>query len=111
MSDPKVVVGYWKIRGLAAPLRMILEYKGIEYENVLYEAHGCPGNWDVSSWFKEDKPKLLKENALMNLPYIQYDDVVVTQSNACLRFLGRKLDLNGKNEKEITNNDQVTISV
>ena len=30
----KITMGYWGIRGLGAPLRMMLEYAGAEYEDV-----------------------------------------------------------------------------
>ena len=32
----------------------------------------------------------MEKNALMNLPYIVDGDIVITQSNACLMYLGRK---------------------
>ena len=148
MSDGKVTIGYWKIRGLAAPLRMIMVHAGAEFEDKQYAVTGEPGNWDTSSWyvfffffffsffscschsssssscpsppppppppfsppllrFKTDKPGLVEKNALMNLPYIVDGDNVVTQSNACLTYLGRKYNLNGKTETEIIKNDQV----
>lgn len=33
-SEPqgKLIVGYWSIRGLGAPLRMMCEYAGADYE-------------------------------------------------------------------------------
>ena len=49
-------VGYWKIRGLGAPLRMMCEYAGAEYTPVLYEAHAKEeGGWDVSEWFSKNQ--------------------------------------------------------
>ena len=53
------------------------------------------------------KPVLSKKNPLMNLPYVIDGETVITQSNACLLYLGRKFNLNGKNEDEIAKNDQV----
>jgi hypothetical protein len=32
----QVVIGYWSIRGLAAPLRMMCEYSGVPYTNKEY---------------------------------------------------------------------------
>mmetsp|Transcript_39686 Transcript_39686/g.62757 ORF Transcript_39686/g.62757 Transcript_39686/m.62757 type:complete len:234 (-) Transcript_39686:111-812(-) len=106
MSEGKIVIGYWKIRGLAAPLRMVMVHAGVEFENKMYVVTGEPGNWDTSSWFKEDKPGLVEKNALMNLPYIIDGDIVVTQSNACFTYLGRKYNLNGKTEVEVAKNEQ-----
>ena len=36
-AQPKPVLGYWKIRGLAANLRYQLAYQGIDYDMVEYE--------------------------------------------------------------------------
>ena len=43
-----------------------------------------------------------EQNALMNLPFVVDGDVVVTQSNAVLMYMGRKFGLVGTNEKEVT---------
>ena len=40
-------------------------------------------------WFEDDKPGLLEKNALMNLPYIVDGDFVLTQTDACINYLGR----------------------
>lgn len=83
MSD--LTVGYHKIRGLAAPLRMILYYKSTAFKNVAYGA-------DMKeTWFGGAKPGLAEKNSCINLPYILDGDQVITQSNTCLVYLGRKL--------------------
>lgn len=33
----QIIVGYWKIRGLAAPLRMICQYAGADYISKEYD--------------------------------------------------------------------------
>mmetsp|Transcript_13136 Transcript_13136/g.24207 ORF Transcript_13136/g.24207 Transcript_13136/m.24207 type:complete len:235 (-) Transcript_13136:118-822(-) len=105
-------IGYWKIRGLAAAMRMMLEYSGKEYKDNQYEAFAKEGGgWDVSSWFGGTKQELGKKNPLINLPYVKYGDAVIVQSNACYCFLGRKLDLNGKTDEEITKNEQILCEV
>jgi len=106
----KILVGYWKIRGLGAPLRMMCEFAGAPYESVEYSVTGTPGNWDRSSWFSV-KAGFLAKNPLANLPYVQDGDVVVTQSNACLTYLGRKFGLNGKDDKELTKMEQILAEV
>eukprot|EP01065_Artemidia_motanka_P025437 TRINITY_DN30433_c0_g1_i1.p2 TRINITY_DN30433_c0_g1~~TRINITY_DN30433_c0_g1_i1.p2 ORF type:complete len:336 (+),score=156.59 TRINITY_DN30433_c0_g1_i1:63-1010(+) len=96
----KVTVGYWGIRGLGAPLRMMCCYKGADVTDKRYT--------DPDEWFKKDKPELQKKNALMNLPYVKIGGTVVTQSTVCLQFLGRKLGIDG----EVTTfNDQVVAQV
>ena len=44
---------------------------------------------------KDAKHALKAKNSLMNLPYVMDGDVVVTQSQACLQYLARKLGLYG----------------
>ena len=41
------------------------------------------------NWFQEDKPDLLKKNAMMNLPYIIDGDFVLTQTDPIINYLGR----------------------
>jgi len=94
-------IGYWKIRGLAAPLRMAASYAGCDYESVEYDVKSDgEGGWDLTEWFSV-KPDLVARNALMNLPYIEDDDLLITQSNACLAYLGRKLGLAGTSPAEV----------
>mmetsp|Transcript_95237 Transcript_95237/g.142720 ORF Transcript_95237/g.142720 Transcript_95237/m.142720 type:complete len:234 (-) Transcript_95237:27-728(-) len=107
----KLVVAYWAIRGLGAPLRMMCEYAGADYEAVTYGVTAKEGGgWDVSSWFSV-KPPLKERNALMNLPYVIDGDTVVTQSNACMMFLGRKFKLTGKSEAELVKVEQCLCEV
>lgn len=95
----EITMGYWGIRGLGAPLRMILEYKGVKYTDNQYT--------DPDKWFKEDKPKILEENPLANLPYIQCGKDTVTQSNSCFTYLGRRLRMGGGGNKAQMMNDQL----
>lgn len=84
-SEP--TIGYWKIRGLAAALRMMCYYKGQSFKNVGY------GEDAKEKWFGGAKPAMLEKNALMNLPYVVDGETVVTQSNSCLLYLGKKLGI------------------
>ena len=75
------VLGYHKIRGLAAPLRMMFYYKKASFINTAYGA-------DMKeTWFGADKPQLLENNSCMNLPYVVDGPIVVTQSNSCAVYL------------------------
>jgi len=103
----KITIGYWAIRGLAAPLRMMAAYAGADFEAVNYMVEAKEGGgWDTSAWF-DKKPALKARNAIMNLPYVIEGDTVVTQSNACLSFLGRRLGLYGRSEAETINVEQI----
>jgi len=81
------IVGYHAIRGLGAPLRMMMYYKEKTFTNVGY------GNDMKEKWFGEKKPELLQQNACINLPYIVDGATVVTQSNTCMLYLGGKLGI------------------
>jgi glutathione S-transferase len=100
-KKPKFVFGYWGIRGLGAPARMMLEYSNASYVDTRY---GAP---DTPDWFAADKPKLIQENALINLPYVTLNDKTVTQSNAVYQFIGKKLNLNGRGDDSQTANEEV----
>jgi|EP00908_Phaeocystis_cordata_P005904 glutathione S-transferase len=78
-----------QIRGLGAPLRMLLAYSGVEHELVFHK------ETEDSSWFEVKKPELQKKNALANLPYLEVDDgsLVVCESNVCLMYLQNSLGL------------------
>ena len=44
------------------------------------------------SYFRT-KESLKAKNALINLPYVKDGDLLVSQSNACTAYLGRKLGM------------------
>merc|ERR1740138_1330020 len=102
MTEAVMEIGYWQIRGLGAPLRMMAAYAGVKHDAKLYPVHAKEGGgWDTSAWF-DVKPALKAKNALMNLPYVIDGDTVVTQSNACLDYIGKKLGLmGGENEWKV----------
>ena len=58
-----------------------------KFINVAYGADG------KEKWFGGAKPALMQKNSLMNLPYVVDGETVVTQSNSCLLYLGKKLGL------------------
>mmetsp|Transcript_4613 Transcript_4613/g.9345 ORF Transcript_4613/g.9345 Transcript_4613/m.9345 type:complete len:230 (+) Transcript_4613:24-713(+) len=84
--------GYWKIRGLGAPFRMMFAYKQVQYEDTQYATN--------ESWFNGRKPAILEMNPLANLPYLVDGDTCVCQTNAVLHYLGEKLSLNGNTEAQ-----------
>ncbi|XP_070575706.1 glutathione S-transferase Mu 1-like isoform X3 [Ptychodera flava] len=91
-----VLLGYWKVRGLAQPIRYILEYAGIEYKEKFYEFGPAP-EYNKDSWFKEKHNLGL---SFPNVPYLIDGDVKLTQSNVILRYLAGKANLLGTNDDE-----------
>jgi len=91
-----IVLAYWDIRGLAQPIRLLLEYTGNEWEDKYYVC-GPPPTFDKTCWFSE------KQNLGLpfpNLPYLVDGDVKLTQSNAIMRYIARKNNLLGQTEEE-----------
>jgi glutathione S-transferase len=96
IDQSPITVGYWTIRGLGAPLRMMVMYSGVPLVAENYDLQPKEGGgWDGSFWYDDKKPLLKERNPFINLPYVIDGDLVLTQSNACLLYLGRKLDMMG----------------
>ncbi|XP_030639849.1 glutathione S-transferase Mu 3 [Chanos chanos] len=89
-------LAYWDIRGLAQPIRLLLEYTGTKYEEKVYSCGEAP-NYDKSCWFDE-KYKLGMD--FPNLPYLEDGDRKIVQSNAIMRYIARKHKLCGETEDE-----------
>uniref|UniRef100_A0A7S2DN60 glutathione transferase n=1 Tax=Octactis speculum TaxID=3111310 RepID=A0A7S2DN60_9STRA len=101
MEGPKFEIGYWNIRGLGAPLRLMAEYSEMPYTAKCYDVSEKEGGgWDLSAWFGP-KEELKQTNPLMNLPYVKdTDGTIITQSNACFAYLGQKTGLSGSTPLE-----------
>jgi len=91
------VLGYWKLRGLAEPVRYLLWYTGTEYQEKLYEMTGEPGNWSRSDWL-DVKFSLGLE--FPNLPYWMEGDIKITETRAILEHLARRHGLAGEGEAQ-----------
>nr|AFM86832.1 Glutathione S-transferase Mu 3 [Callorhinchus milii] len=89
-------LGYWDIRGLAQPIRLLLEYTETPYEEKLYSVGEAP-EYDRGSWLKE---KFTLGLDFPNLPYLIDGDVKIVQSNAIMRYIARKHGLCGEVEDE-----------
>ncbi|XP_070574572.1 glutathione S-transferase Mu 1-like [Ptychodera flava] len=92
-----VLIAYWKIRGLAQPMRYLVEYAGIDYKEKRYEVGPAP-DFSRECWFSEKHTLGLP---FPNLPYMIDGDVKLTQSNAILRYLARKANLLGTSDTEV----------
>uniref|UniRef100_G1TV91 Glutathione S-transferase n=1 Tax=Oryctolagus cuniculus TaxID=9986 RepID=G1TV91_RABIT len=91
-----MTLGYWDLRGLALPIRMLLEYTDTSYEEKKYTMGDAP-NYDQSKWLSE---KFTLGLDFPNLPYLIDGTHKLTQSNAILRYLARKHGLCGETEEE-----------
>ena len=80
------ILGYWDIRGLAEPSRLLLAYLGVEYENRLF-VQGPGPDYDISDWLAT-RPILCMP--LVNLPYLIDGDLRFTESLAIIQYLALK---------------------
>jgi len=103
MGKP-LVLGYWDIRGLAAPIRLLLAHSGVAWEDKLYVTGPAP-TYDKTGWFSA-KPNL--GLAFPNNPYLVDEDagVKLVQSKAILRYLGRRHGLVPQTDAEWIRVDQ-----
>jgi len=95
---------YWDIRGLAQPIRLLLEYTGTKYQNKMLSRGPAP-DFDGSCW--TDIKEFLGLD-FPNLPYYIDGNVKMTQSNAILRHIGRKHNMVGTTEEEMAKVDMMT---
>ncbi|XP_064400046.1 glutathione S-transferase Mu 4-like [Halichondria panicea] len=92
-----LTLAYWKIRGLAQPIRLLLKYNELEFDNVMYQQGDAP-DYSREGWLSV---KFTLGLDFPNLPYMIDGDTKITQSNAILRHVARKFDLCGNTETEM----------
>lgn len=79
-------LGYWKIRGLGAPIRMLLHYCDVPFTDTCYELGDAP-EFSASVWM-DAKFSLGLE--LPNLPYYVDDRGKFVQSLAIMRHIAAR---------------------
>ena len=113
-----ITVGYWSTKGLGSVCRMVVLYSGYSLKAKNYRLLPIMKDdsltYDGSEWHEEDKINLKKRNSLINLPYIELTnsdgtELLISQSNACLSFLGRKFNMFGKNEVDVSQCEQLLL--
>jgi len=98
-----IVFAYWKTRSLGQPVRLILGYGKVDFEDRMYVVDDTPP-FSRSSWYDVKHTIGLD---FPNLPYLIDGEVKITQSNAILRYLARKLDLIGETEEQLIRMDLI----
>ena len=86
VDSSKPSFGYWKIRGLGAPIRYILEYLKVPFNDVQYEQGEGP-EFDRSCW---TDVKFTLGLDFPNLPYFIDGDLKITESQAIIRYVVNK---------------------
>ncbi|TGZ65046.1 hypothetical protein CRM22_006051 [Opisthorchis felineus] len=89
-------LGYWKMRGVAQPIRLLLEYNGVEFDDFKYVCGPAP-DFCKKSWLEE---KFNLGLDFPNLPYYKDGDFSLTQSDTILRYVAESNGMGGTNPKE-----------
>ncbi|XP_075551165.1 glutathione S-transferase Mu 2-like [Dermacentor variabilis] len=92
-----IILGYWDIRGLAQSIRYLLAYADVTYEDKRY-SYGSDSEPSRDEWLAVKYQLGLD---FPNLPYLIDGDVRMTQSQAILKYLGRKHGLVPKDEQTL----------
>jgi len=90
------LLGYLNIRGYAQPIRLLLEYLELEYQEKRYD-YAPPPSYEKTEWLQE---KFALGLHFPNIPYWIDGDLKITQQVAIMRYLGRKHGLDGKSDEE-----------
>jgi len=99
--DDKLTTVYWDICGLGQPVRYALECAGVDYVDVrVHWGPGQPGTEGYKQMWASSKGALGERMPFPNLPYMLDGDVALTQSNAILKYIGRKYGLLGDPSSE-----------
>jgi len=100
-SGTPLILGYWRIRGLAQPIRYLLECASASYTDELCVQGPAP-DFDRTEGLKT---KTINPHGLdfPNLPYLIDTDagIKMTQSRAILRYVSRKYGFEPSNEKDL----------
>ena len=92
-SKKRPALGYWDNRGIAEPIRLLLHYVGVEFDDVRFDV-GPPPAYDKSDWL------LVKDHlglSAPNLPYwIEPGGLRLTQSHAITLYLAQKHGVDGE---------------
>ena len=104
-ADCDITLGYWAIRGLAQPIRLLLAAAEVSFSEIRLGADA-----DGNLLSREDEGvdwNQHRETLTMpfrNLPYLidsSGDELIaLTQSNAIMRYLSRRFDFYGDSETE-----------
>lgn len=90
-------LGYWGFRGLASPLRLALEYAGVDYTDRRF---GSTEEWHA---YRDGALAAMEVLAFPSLPYLIVDEKTgVSQSRVILRYIADRHGFGGKADAERT---------
>ncbi|KAJ8688176.1 hypothetical protein QAD02_023971 [Eretmocerus hayati] len=83
---PPYKITYFRGRALAEPIRLVLSYGGVEFEDDPFDP--------------EDWPKVKPTTPFGTVPLLDMDGKIVRQSNAICRYFAKQFGLTGKDDLE-----------
>ncbi|GBM14909.1 Glutathione S-transferase [Araneus ventricosus] len=89
----KPILGYLDLRLIAEPIRYLLHYKKVDFEDKRYPTNGL----GHKQWLKEESSLGLD---FPSLPYYLEGDIKLTQTIAIMRYLGYKFGMTGNSNDE-----------
>ncbi len=84
--ENKLILGYWDLRGIAAPIRYLLEYLEVPYSD-LYHVYGEAPHYSKDKWLSLKNQLGLD---FPNLPYLIDGEFKITESQAIIRYICNK---------------------
>ena len=113
-ETPKYGLGYWSIRGLGAPLTMMLCAAKVPFTLFLYDIlEKDDGGW-TSDYFVGKTEYIQKYDApLWNLPFCidREKEEVICQTNAMFAYLGRVCGMFGSDDKTTSQCEQLICEI
>lgn len=118
-APPKYALGYWSIRGLGAPLTMMMCAAKVPFTLFLYDLvedddlSKEKGSWK-SDYFSAKKDYIKDHNTpLWNLPFFVDRDSerVICQTNAVFASMGRVCDMYGSDENTTSQCEQLLCEI
>ncbi|XP_054157608.1 glutathione S-transferase Mu 1-like [Oppia nitens] len=104
MSSSKPTLGYYKVRGLAQPIRLLLKYAGVDFTDKYYEFGSADSIDSLREHWLKDKYQLGLD--FPNVPYyLDGQHIKLSQSSAILRYLARKHGLVATSECALARQD------
>jgi len=92
------IFGYWDVRGLGEPIRMVLRWADADYEDKQYRMREGTDMGTIAGMWREEKYEL--GLPFPNLPYFIDGDIKLTQSLAILNYVGEKYGLAPQTQEE-----------
>eukprot|EP00826_Nyctotherus_ovalis_P062068 TRINITY_DN8913_c0_g1_i4.p1 TRINITY_DN8913_c0_g1~~TRINITY_DN8913_c0_g1_i4.p1 ORF type:complete len:254 (-),score=84.64 TRINITY_DN8913_c0_g1_i4:108-869(-) len=88
MENKELILGYWNTRGLAEPIRLLLEHLGVHYSEESYELGNAP-DFNPEQWMSKRSSLGLD---FPNLPYLIDGSLKLTECLAIMRYICHKYD-------------------